>query len=202
MLGRMTLHATSRPTATPGRSGEILDVAERLVQTRGFNAFSYADIAAELGISKPALHYHYPSKEALGDALIARYSERFFGALDAIHATEQDAGARLAGYVALYRGVLSANRMCLCGMLAAEYQTLPSGMRAAVVEFFGRNESWLEAVLRQGVARHELAGAEPLNEAARLVIDTLEGAMMISRAHDDPERFDRAASRLLASVAA
>src|SRR5450755_3943128 len=123
MLSRMTLHATSTPT----RAGEILDVAERLVQTRGFNAFSYADIAAELGISKPALHYHYPSKQALGDALISRYSERFFRELDAIEAAEQDAGARLSAYVGLYRSVLSANRMCLCGMLAAEYQTLPSG---------------------------------------------------------------------------
>src|SRR5436309_1957726 len=125
----MSLHATSTPT----RAEEILDVAERLVQTRGFNAFSYADIAAELGISKPALHYHYPTKEALGDALIARYSARFFQALDAIDAAEQTSAARLHAYVALYRAVLSANRMCLCGMLAAEYPTLPAGMRAAVL---------------------------------------------------------------------
>src|SRR5476651_1847209 len=108
MLNGMTLHAMSPST----RAEEILDVAQRLVQTRGFNAFSYADIAAELGISKPALHYHYPSKEALGDALIARYSERFFRELDAIDVAEQDAGARLSAYVGLYRSVLSANRMC------------------------------------------------------------------------------------------
>jgi TetR/AcrR family transcriptional repressor of nem operon len=199
MIDRMTLHATSTPTPTLTRAGEILDVAERLVQTRGFNAFSYADIATELGISKPALHYHYPSKESLGDALIARYSERFFHELDTIEATEQDARARLAAYVGLYRAVLTANRMCLCGMLAAEYQTLPSGMRAAVVEFFRRNETWLETVLRRGVDLHELTVAEPLGEAAKLVIDTLEGAMMISRAHDDPDRFEHAGSRLLAS---
>jgi TetR/AcrR family transcriptional repressor of nem operon len=99
----------------------------------------------------------------------------------------------------LYRDVLSANRMCLCGMLAAEYQTLPPGMRAAVVGFFRRNETWLETVLRQGVARHELRVAEPLGDAAKLVIDTLEGAMMVARAHDDPDRFEHAGSRLLAS---
>jgi TetR/AcrR family transcriptional repressor of nem operon len=196
MLDRMTVYATLPST----RSEEILDVAQRLVQTRGFNAFSYADIATELGVSKPALHYHYSSKEALGDALIARYSQRFFHDLDAIEASEQNAGARLTAYVALYRAVLSANRMCLCGMLASEYQTLPSGMRAAVTEFFRRNETWLESVLRLGVARHELTPAEPLSDAARLVIDTLEGAMMISRAHEDSDRFDRAGSRLLASI--
>ena len=56
---------------------QILDVAERLVQERGFNGFSYADVAKELDISKAALHYHYPGKAELGEALIERYAARF-----------------------------------------------------------------------------------------------------------------------------
>ncbi len=36
-----------------------LDVAERLVQVRGFNGVSYADVAAEIGVTKAALHYHF-----------------------------------------------------------------------------------------------------------------------------------------------
>ncbi len=55
-------------------ASRILDAAERLVQDRGFNGFSYADVAAELQITKPALHYHFASKAALGEALIARYA--------------------------------------------------------------------------------------------------------------------------------
>jgi TetR/AcrR family transcriptional repressor of nem operon len=47
-----------------------LDIAEQLVQTRGFNGFSYADIAAEIGISKASLHYHFPTKAMLGERLI------------------------------------------------------------------------------------------------------------------------------------
>jgi TetR/AcrR family transcriptional repressor of nem operon len=57
------------PASTAERT---LDVAERLLQVRGFNGFSYADIAAELGVTKASLHYHFPSKAELGDALIAR----------------------------------------------------------------------------------------------------------------------------------
>ncbi|MGB3909729.1 MAG: TetR family transcriptional regulator [Pseudolysinimonas sp.] len=192
----MTIQA--QPIAT--RAGEILDVAERLVQTRGFNAFSYADIAAELGVTKPALHYHFRTKEALGEALIARYSERFFRELDQIATADEAAPARVARYVELYRAVLLANRMCLCGILAAEYQTLPSSMRSAVRGFFERNETWLANVLRQGVEHGEVTASEPLEDAARLVIDTLEGAMMIARAHDGPERFDSASTRLIAGL--
>jgi len=192
---------SSQVTAAPTRAEEILDVAQRLVQTRGFNAFSYADIATELGVSKPALHYHFPSKQALGDALIARYSEQFFQALEAIDARETTAHAKLEAYVDLYRAVLSANRMCLCGMLAAEYATLPAGMRAAVIEFFRRNEAWLETVLTAGADRRQLSLVGAPGEAAKLFIDSLEGAMMIARAHDDPERFERAGARLLAAFA-
>ena len=37
-------------------SQQILDIAQRLVQTRGFNAFSYADIANEMNVSKASMH--------------------------------------------------------------------------------------------------------------------------------------------------
>ena len=50
------------PAAVPETSARILDIAERLVQTRGFNAFSYADIAAALHVTKATLHYHFPTK--------------------------------------------------------------------------------------------------------------------------------------------
>src|SRR5665811_420547 len=64
----------------------ILDTSERLVQVRGFNGFSYADVAAELSLTKASLHYHFPSKAELGEALITRYAERFAQALATIDA--------------------------------------------------------------------------------------------------------------------
>src|SRR3954451_24556348 len=107
---------STEPNDTAAR---ILDIGERLVQVRGFNGFSYADVAAELDVTKASLHYHFAGKDELGLALIARYSERFGAALDAIEAEVPDAPARLAAYVALYADVLRGERMCLCGMLAA-----------------------------------------------------------------------------------
>src|SRR5580704_1742020 len=81
---------------------QILDVAEALVQTRGFNAFSYADVAHELGCPKAALHYHFASKTELGEALLTRYTERFLEALTLIEATAEDGPTRLDGYANLY----------------------------------------------------------------------------------------------------
>lgn len=52
----------------------ILDVTERLVQSHGYNGFSYADVAAELNVSKPGLHYHFPGKAELAQALVTCYA--------------------------------------------------------------------------------------------------------------------------------
>ena len=72
--------------AASDTSSRILDIAEHLVQTRGFNAFSYADIAAALNITKASLHYHFPTKAKLGERLVERYQESFLAALARIGA--------------------------------------------------------------------------------------------------------------------
>lgn len=180
----------------------ILDVAERLVQLRGFNAFSYADVASELSVTKASLHYHFPGKAELGEALVARYAGRFSEALAEVDARVADARGKLSAYAGLYSQVLHGRRMCLCGMLAAEYQTLPEPMREAVIRFFDANEAWLEKVLAQGRRDGTLAFEEPTTEAARLIIGGLEGLMLLTRTYDDAARFDVAADRLLASFSA
>jgi TetR/AcrR family transcriptional regulator, transcriptional repressor for nem operon len=179
----------------------ILDSAENLVQVRGFNGFSYADVAAELAITKASLHYHFPGKAELGRALIARYRERFAAALAGIDSAGGTADAKLRAYADIYGAVLRGRRMCLCGMLAAEYLTLPEPMREAVIGFFDANETWLAGVLAQGRDAGELAFAGPARDAARLIVSTLEGAMLVARPYGDAERFELAAERLLAGFA-
>jgi TetR/AcrR family transcriptional regulator, transcriptional repressor for nem operon len=180
----------------------ILDIGERLVQVRGFNGFSYADVAAELDMTKAALHYHFPGKAELGRALIERYTERFAAALADIDARIPDAPAKLDAYAGLYADVLRDRRMCLCGMLAAEYQTLPDPMRDAVIAFIDANEAWVEQVLSDGRRDGTIALAGPASDAARLIVSGLEGAMLVARPYGDVARFDTAAEGLLAGFTA
>ncbi len=195
----MVVAADQKTAGTPAR---ILDIAERLVQIRGFNGFSYADVAAELQITTAALHYHFTGKPQLGLALIDRYAVRFGAALGDLDARCDSAAGRLRGYVGLYRAVLLDGRMCLCGMLAAEYHTLPGGMRDSVLRFFDENEQWLESVLTQGAADHSLRFSGSAREAARLILASLEGALLIARSFEDTGRFESAATSLLAGLIA
>lgn len=54
------------------RRNEILDVAERLFCTKGFDATSTGDILREVGIARGTLYYHFKSKEDILDAMIDR----------------------------------------------------------------------------------------------------------------------------------
>jgi TetR/AcrR family transcriptional regulator, transcriptional repressor for nem operon len=180
----------------------ILDIAERLVQRRGFNGFSYADIAAELGITRASLHYHFAGKAELGASLITRYASRFADALSEIDARVDPAAHKLEAYCAIYRGVLSEHRMCLCGMLAAEYETLPDPMRQAVVEFLDHNLQWLSELLEGGRAAGDLRFADPSDQAARSIVAALEGAMLVSRPYGDTAVLDSVADRLVAEFSA
>jgi TetR/AcrR family transcriptional repressor of nem operon len=195
----LSTHARRRHGDT-AMASQILDVAEGLVQQRGFNGFSYADIAAQLHVTKAALHYHFAGKAELGEALITRYGANFAAALDALDAMDLDAPAKLDGYAKLYLEVLNNQRMCMCGMLAAEYQTLPQGMQTAVIDFFDANEKWLERVVDQGQREGTLRAGESARDIARAIVGGFEGAMLVARPYGDITRFQAAIRPLLAGL--
>ncbi len=193
--------ARKRQQGVSDTATRVLDVAEELVQRRGFNGFSYADVADELDITTASLHYYFPGKAELGRALIQRYTARFIDALAAIEARFPDARARLEAYAEIYAAVLQEHRFCLCGMLAAEYETLTKPMRDAVIEFFDQNEAWLTRVLEAGWQQGTLQFAGLASDAARMIVSGLEGAMLVARPYGEVARFKMAAAQLLMSLA-
>ncbi|HEY1714022.1 MAG TPA: TetR/AcrR family transcriptional regulator [Solirubrobacteraceae bacterium] len=188
------------PKTETGTRTRILETAERLVQTRGFNGFSYADVASELGVTKASLHYHFPGKAELGDALVGRYTERFAAELQRIDAERLPPSAKLAAYAAIYADVLREDRMCLCGMLAAEYETLPVTMRDAILRFFDHNQMWLRTVMEDGRADNSMRFDGTAEDGAQTILGGLEGAMLVARPYHDMARFQAAATRLIAGV--
>jgi TetR/AcrR family transcriptional repressor of nem operon len=189
-----------RSSTKTDTSGRILDIAERLLQTHGYNAFSYADIAQSLHITKASLHYHFPTKAELGRRLIERYEQSFLQALADIDKSSDSVNEKLRRYVGLYGEVLRNDRMCLCGMLAAEYATLPKPMKMGLKHFFDENERWLVVVLKDGLAAKKLRFAGSARSVAQLLVGALEGAMMLARSYDDIARFESTANRLLAGL--
>lgn len=184
-----------------GTRTRILDVAERLAQERGYNAFSYADVAAEVGVKTASIHYHFPAKGDLGRELAARYRAAFRARLDPASQIEDDPRRKLARYAQAYLDVLhDGGRMCLCGMLAADVATLPPAVRVEVQGFFAEQEAWLADVLDEGRRRGVLRFEGTADAEARVLVAALEGAMLVARAYGDAGRFQEAVRRLLATL--
>lgn len=175
--------------ARPATAERILDVAARLVQLRGFNGFSYADIAAELAITNAAVHYHFKSKEDLGLNLVERYSKEFLGALNAIREKRADSVSQLDRYVQLYEDVAAGGRMCLCGMLIAEIDTMPASISERLSAIMETNENWLAQTLEQGRARGELAFPGEAGPTAAALAALLQGALLLAKTRGGAEQF-------------
>lgn len=135
----------------------ILDLAETLIQTRGYTAFSHQDIADALKIGKASIHYHFPSKTDLGLAVVDRYSQRFGAALAQIAAdSKQSSMAMLDHYVAPYLELAkTTDNVCLRGALASEMMALPGELRTRVDRFFREHQAWLAGILARGAERGE-----------------------------------------------
>lgn len=170
---------------------QIVEIAERLLQLRGFNAFSYQDIADELGIRKASLHYHFPSKADLGVALAERHANRALSILqsiDALHLTPwQQLDAFFKPFIDLAK---SCELMCPGGVMAAEFETLPPVMQDRMSEFFVIIHTWLTRVLSQGRDNGQFYfGTDPMVKADA-IIAMLEGSILIAKTRRNADFID------------
>jgi AcrR family transcriptional regulator len=67
---------TRRSREKAARRGQLLAAASRLFAERGFRAVSIEDLAADAGVSGPALYRHFDSKESILADLLINVSER------------------------------------------------------------------------------------------------------------------------------
>ena len=166
----------------PDMSERLLDLAQEFIQTRGYNAFSYRDLADATGITTASIHYHFRTKSDLGQAVVVRHRERLIAHLAEVDSTVPSCATRIRHFTDLFVVTLDRNfQMCLCGMLAAEQRTLPPELNREVVAFFSVTEAWLTQTLREGIRREEIAVTGPVPRFARIVLATLEGAMLVAR---------------------
>ncbi|MBC8104491.1 MAG: TetR/AcrR family transcriptional regulator [Cytophagales bacterium] len=184
----------------------ILDNAQRMVQTRGYHAFSYADISAEVGIRKASIHYYFPHKSDLGRELVARYRESVRSQRRWICLQTSVPEERLQLFAELYRDMLRSGhpeaqgRICLCASLATDLMGLPPAVREEIQSYYIESEAWLAEVLEAGRSSGLLRFDGPAPVQARALFAGFQGAMLLARAHGDAEQYCMVAHRLLAQL--
>ena len=165
----------------------ILDAGQELIQTGGFSAMSFQDIASEVGIRKPSIIHHFPTKAELGVAIIRRYRDTFASQLQQI--SEDPAKSSwdaLEFYFSPYLFLASTpDKVCLCGALAGEIPVLPEVMRVEVKQFIEAHQRWLEEILREGVERGELVLIDSPKSLSRVIFNSLQGSLLVRRSTED-----------------
>lgn len=185
---------TNRDTRTA-----LLDFAEHSARSRGFDGFSYADMAAAIGIRKASIHYHFPTKANLAEALIERYQsglQQRLAEVDAVHAT---AGARLEALIALYRAALrDGQTVCLCIAFSVCRESLSETVIAGVGAIRAMVTRWITATFELGQRDGSISAIDDPAREAHATLAMLEGAHLAARAQQAPAVFD-AATQLLSA---
>ncbi|MEP2470172.1 MULTISPECIES: TetR family transcriptional regulator [Roseobacteraceae] len=176
-------------TEPTGKALDILHAARMLMMDRGFNGFSFRDVAAEVGIKSASIHYHYATKADLAEATARAYRSAFKDVVAQIDAAS--APDVLRAYGGVFVTTLSEQgRLCLGGVLAADVMSLPEQVRAEVTLFFEEQHQWVEHVVRNGQSNGELRWDLDAEIYAKMFVSSLEGAMMVSRGLQQPHTLE------------
>ena len=157
---------------------QLLDAAQRLVQTRGHNGFSFRHLSKEVGIRTASVHYYFPTKTDLAVALVRRYRKGLDDAMADIAVRKDSLAERLDSTIGLYTDTLRhESRICLCAALAGEYLSLPRPVRIELQGLIEDSEKWIARLLTEGRAtRGDRQGHRSLLPGA-LVVCGLAGSL-------------------------
>ena len=161
----------------------ILRLAEELIEQRGYNAFSYRDIATQLDIKNAAIHYYFKSKADLGEAVIECYRERFADWAAGVEARSDNAWDWLNAYFQVYADVLAGKALSIFsnGILSAEFKTLPGNLQVQIRIMLRERYDWLIKTMRLGRERGQLRFTGTPETKALEIAAATQGAMQISQ---------------------
>ena len=194
------MRTTNSPTQSPSptvksRDGKttreaIVSAAMRLMHVHGYHATSLDDVLRESGIGKGNFYYHFRSKEELGyailDRLVAGFVER---TLEPCFADPND--PPLAQIGCFLDRLVQAQRErecrggCAMGNLAAELSDVHEGFRKRLASVFTTWHAKLAEALNEAKRRGHVGATCDPDAAARFVVASLEGAILLTKLSKD-----------------
>ena len=186
---------------------KLIDSARHLIQTRGYNGFSYADVADEVQMRKASIHHHFPAKSDLAKAVVEQSRAVIVEQTRLLDDGAFDPDAQLRMYTGYWEKCIAdaSAPFCVAGMLASELPTLPADLAQEVRAHFHDLSGWLERVMTRGaqLGRFQLQGSA--RQEAEAFMAMVYGATLAARAYGDAKVFSDivagALKRLVAPVA-
>jgi TetR/AcrR family transcriptional repressor of nem operon len=173
----------------------IIQAARNTVMKDGYNALSFRDLAADVGIKSASVHYHFPTKGDLAEAVVSRHCSDVEAYLESL--SEKPFDETIGAYVKLFRSGIpgmaksdNAPRICVSAMVSAEVSAIPLPARAQLERFAKANINWLAGVIAK---KHKSFTEEKVMARAHAIFAAMEGAQLISHGlGGDRASFDKA----------
>lgn len=176
--------STNKQVRKKNRKQEIIQVSLELLQTHGYENFSYQDISAALGITKASIHYHFPKKEDLGLSLchaIKHWHEELYLSLDN---SQHSALEKLHIFTqALLNYAKGKNKVCPLSSLQADVAKLPATLIPALQDLDLHELHFVSRILEEGRKQKEFHFPGDAQAQASIFILSLKGALQYSRIH-------------------
>ncbi len=158
---------------------QLTSAAIAAVQQGGLRSLSFRNLAQSVGIKSSSVHYHFPEKSDLAKALIEEYSTEFFSLLDDLASQRSGLKTKLTAFIGVFESLSGSDRLCLCGMMAAEVEQLSSENRRLLETFFGDMEKWLFDLL--STYPEDISSSLSIRKLVRAIVSGLEGALLLDR---------------------
>jgi len=167
---------------------QLLNHAQILIRQRGYNGFSYRDLAEHVGVKTASIHYYFPTKEDLLLEVVSDYAARVSANINAIDES-LSAKDQLDRYAQLFANAPS-DQICLCGTLAADLASLSERSRQTLQAFYRVHEAWLAKVMARAQVDGTLKTSGDCESDGRWLFAAFQGGLMSSRLFQNASRLN------------
>lgn len=162
---------------------DIIRIANELIRTKGYNAFSYADIAERLKIKTASIHYHFPSKSNLGVAVIKETITDFENFVHSI--SSLDILNQYIYFIKMHDTTQKSHWVCLMGALSASVDTLSDEMKLELRKMASTIIDYLTDLLTKGKEKGVFSFSDEPETKAYLIQSSVVASLLLDKVMDN-----------------
>lgn len=188
--------AKAPTTETSDVRDKIVAVGQRIMAGKGFSAVGLNEILATAGVPKGSFYHYFGSKDAFGEALLAKYFDDYLAEMDiTLRQPGKTSAQRLVDYFEQWRANQSfedCQGKCLAVKLGAEVADLSEPMRLTLKQGTAGIVARLAEAIEQGLADGSIGAEGSAAQVAASLYQLWLGASIMVKIVRDASPFDAA----------
>jgi TetR/AcrR family transcriptional regulator, transcriptional repressor for nem operon len=167
------------------RKIQIIDLALKLIQQKGYVAFSYDDISKQLGVTKASVHYHFEKKEDLGIAVVERISQNLQSFSLSLKDSTLTVEEKFKQFIQQRAERITCSEICPISSLQKDFESLPDILRQKVEEVSRLELLIMNDIVAEAQSKGIVNGSENVQSLSVTILSSIKGALLYRRVLGD-----------------